>query len=181
MKEQDIIFYYKNLKSYTKRICTCYANSYKIEYTDLLSYADEIFLKSCYKYKYQKIEFQKFYRSALHQCLRKKINSDFLKLERRQKAFRELYLKQNDHYFIKVDFDKPKLSDFVVKVLDFCMKEDPIKKLEPYAATKNKKLKSNKIYKYSLEKYFKKVLNFSRKEIIQGEKEIKYLLQTNQI
>ena len=168
------VVYKENLQT-IKNMCWRYSNFYKLDYNDMFSKTNELFIKIYNKYTYDKIGFKKFLYIQLNNYLKMYGRKEILRSNRENL----IYFQNTSPIEIKKQ-KKKELSELSKKILNYCIEENT-KKETIYNIRKYK----DKVYKYpvkiknitmkNIKNYFKQF--YSSVEIQDAFNEIKYILK----
>lgn len=162
-----------------KKVCWWHSVHFKIEYEDILSKANEIFIKIYYKYTNNKISFNKFLYISLNNYLKVFCKKEILR--RKREEF--IYFQNTPIEEIKNDKVK-ELSNLSKEILNYCLEENTKKEMNYQKTVYKDKIytypiKIKKISTGSIFKYFKKF--YRPIEIKEAFKEIKFILREEAI
>lgn len=166
---------YKECLPTITKICWRYSLYFKIDYNDLFSKSNELFISIYKKYTYEKIPFKKFLYIQLNNYLKKYCSKEILRKQREKiicynsKTYSEIKIKETQE-----------LSEISKKILDYCIEQNSKKEMQY-----QKVLYKNKIYSYptkiksitmkNIKEYFLKL--YEPYQINEAISEIRYILK----
>lgn len=165
---------YKQNQNLIKRLCFRYSKNYGIDFYDLLSYCNEVFIKIYNRYTYNKLPFEKYLFIQLHNYLKTHCKKLLLNREREQmiRIRNNLYFYE-DHYK-----EKKELKGLSKQILEFCINPDNYDKLKQYNKNKYEK---HEISKRRVQNYFVDNFNCKIFRLWKAFEEIKLYLKEDWI
>lgn len=167
--------YKENLTTINKT-CRLYSIKFKIDYEDLLSESNEIFINSHKKYFFSQMTFKQYFYMQLNNYLKMYCKKEILRREHNKIIEFSL-----PAIYEEIKKEQQRLSDLSEAILNYCLDQNTESEMV-YQKIKYK----NKVYNYTLnlekitqkniKEYFKN-LGYSLKDILGAITEIKYLLK----
>lgn len=166
---------YKENQKTIKMMCCKYSIWFKVDYTDLISKSNELFISIYNKYNYEKITFKKYLYIQLNNYFKMYCKKEILRKKREDL----IYYQNHTINEIKIK-EKKELSKLSKQILDYCLIQNTKKEV-----VYNKRKYKDKIYNYpvkqrnitisSIRDHFKSL--YTKNEMINAFNEIKYLLK----
>lgn len=180
-----------------KKYCCLLSRYYNLNYEDLYSESNEIFLNCTKKYKQNQISFSQFLKKQMITYLHYYCKSYYNRiLSKEIKIMNKLILEFNranknipniDESIQKIKNNILSISDeinqIIIDIIEFCIKPNMINELKPYMKkTKNRKQKyALKPSKYAIKYYFNENYGYSHQKMEKAFQGISVLLQKDLI
>lgn len=177
---------YKETDRFRKYMCFVWANYYKINYDDLFSQANLIFVNSIYNYIHSQKTFVEYYKNTLYGGLKNYCFNTMYYRTRELKIKNKLKIEySNIDNQIKIkdkkkDYDSNSEINHIVKeIINFILKPNFMELLKPYIKIK----KQNKIKPsaYLIKYYFNTTKGYSHKKLDLAIGSIRKLLREGSI